>query len=257
MRSLHLWTFLLSIAAMTVGLRSAESQPEAWRALGRMKAKDYFIEPMQLKLAEAIAHGNEQQTKELIKQGADVNAVGRDEIRPLFWAMAKRSAGEFEILLENGADPNITAKRLVERDRPLSVMELGAIAEDPAYLRSALKHGGNANFSVGYGNRTLIYEAIINERVRNVSLLAEAGADLSHRDTAGESPLMTAAAVNAYDIVYVLLEKGADPSLKNRWGFDLAGRMKKYGTRGIAPGSERWQWYQKVLSELRKQGLME
>lgn len=249
----------VSVLLMSVFQTSCDGEPqsEAWRALSRMKAKDYFAEPMQVKLAETVARGKPDQIGELIKQGADVNAKGRDGMRPLFWAMGKNSLKGFEILLQNGANPNVTAEGLIKGERPPSVMELAAIAESSEYLRLALKHGGNANFLVGYGDRTIIYEAILNNRTDNVRTLIEAGADLAHRDTAGETPVATAASINNYDMVYLFLAKGADPSIKDRWGYDLAGLMKKYGTRGIKPDSEQYQWYLKVVAEMKKRGLLE
>jgi hypothetical protein len=234
-----------------------EPQSEAWHVLSRMKAKNYFAEPLQVKLAEAVARGKGDQICELVKQGADVNATGRDGMRPLFWAMGKNSLQGFETLLQNGANPNVTAEGLIKGERPPSVMELAAIAESAEYLRLALKHGGNANFLVGYGDRTIIYEAILNNRTDNVRTLIEAGADLTHRDTAGSPPIMTAAGIKNFDMVYLFLEKGADPKIKDKWDRDLAEMMKTFADRGIKPNSEQYRWYLKVVAEMKKRGLLE
>ena len=234
-----------------------EPQSDAWRALSRMKAKDYFAEPLQVKLAEAVARGKTDQIGELIKQGADVNAKGRDGMRPLFWAMGKNSLKGFEILLQNGANPNVTAEGLIKSERPPSVMELAAIAESSEYLRLALKHGGNPNFSLGYGDRTIIDEAILNNRTENVRLLVENGADINHQDSFGSPPVMTAAGIDNYDIVFLLLGKGADPKIQDRSGYDLAKMMTKFGARAIAHDSDQYQWYLKVVAEMKKRGLLE
>jgi ankyrin repeat protein len=236
---------------------NGEPQSHAWRALSRMNAKDYFTEPVHVKLAEAVGRGKLDQIGELIKQGADVNAKGRDGMRPLFWAIGKKSLKGFEILLQNGANPNVTAERLIKGERPPSVMELASIAESSEYLRLALKHGGDANFLVGYGNRTIIYEAILNNRTDNVRILIEAGADLAHRDTAGTPPIMTAAGIKNFDMVYLFLEKGADPKIKDKWDRDLAEMMKTFRDRGIKPDSEQYQWYLKAVEEMKKRGLLE
>lgn len=221
-----------------------------------MKAEDYFTDPLQQKLAQAIARGDAEKISDVIKQGADVNAVGKDRMRPLFWAMAKRRLKEFEILLQHGADPNITAEKISDSDYPLALMELAAIAENPDYLRAALRYKGDPNFVVPASERSILYEAIMNERIHNVRLLVENGAKVNVRDSSGESPAMTAASINSYDIVYLLLEKGADPLQQDKWGYDLVKQMKKFGARGIAPESEQYQWYQKVSAELKKRGLL-
>jgi hypothetical protein len=222
-----------------------------------MKAKDYFAEPVQVKLAEAVARGKADQIGELIKQGADVNAKGRDGMMPLFWAMGKNSLKGFEILLRHGANPNVTAEGLIKDERPPSVMELAAMAEDPEYLRLVLKHGGNPDFPVGYGDRTIIYEAIMNNRLENLRILAESGADINHRDSFGSPPIMSAARIRNYDMVYFLLSKGADPKIVDRAGSDLATFLTKFGARAIAPDDQQYQWYLKVVAEMKKRGLLE
>lgn len=249
----------LSVLLMSVFQTSCDGEPqsEAWRALSRMKAKDYFAEPVQVRLAEAVARGKLDQIRELIQQGADVNAKGRDGMRPLFWAMGKNSLKGFEILLQNGANPNVTAEGLIKGERPPSVMELAAIAENPDYLRLALKHGGNPNYPLGYGNRTIIDEAIMNNRLENLRILTEAGADINHQDSFGSPPIMAAARIRNYDMVYFLLGKGADPTIIDSAGSDLASFLKKFGQRGVKPDSEQYQWYLKVVAEMKKRGLLE
>jgi ankyrin repeat protein len=234
-----------------------EPQSEAWHALARMKAKDYFAEPVQVKLAEAVARGKIDQIDKLIKQGADVNATGRDGMKPLFWAMGKESVKGFEALLQNGANPNVTAEGLIKGERPPSVMELAAIAENPEYLKLALKHEGNPNYPLGYGNRTIIDEAIMNNRLENLRILVESGADINHTDSFGSPPIMSAARIRNYDMVYFLLRKGADPTIVDSAGSDLAKFLKKFGQRGVKPDSDQYQWYLKVMAEMKKRGLLE
>ena len=248
--------FLSFVLLMSIFQTSCygDSQSDAWRKLSRMKAKDYFTDPVQVKLAEMVARGDADRIREVIDQGADVNAEGRDGMRPLFWAMGKNSLNGFEILLENGANPNVTASGRINGEGPPSVMELAAIAENPEYLRLALKHSGDPNFKVNYGDRTIIFEAILNNRTENVDTLSKGGADLSHQDTAGQTAIVTAAAISNYDMVYLLLERGADPTIKDRWGYGLVEIMNKFGTRGIKPESDQFQWYLKVVEEMKRRG---
>ena len=227
------------------------------KALKRMKAKDYFESDLQARFADAVARGEEKQMRELLKQGADVNAVGRQEMRPLFWALSKQSVIGFGFLLENGADPNVQTKSLSGDTTPPSVMEAAALMENTEYLRLALKHGGNANFSAGIGKDTVIYEAILNHRIGNVRTLIKAGADMNHRNFSGITPMMKAASIDQYDIVHLLLEAGADPTIKNRWNNDLGWMVTNYGDRMIKPKSEQHEWYLKVVKELKRRGLMD
>ena len=235
----------------------AGSQPSAWRSLVGLRAKDYFAEEVQIRLAEASARGDVDQIAGLIRQGADVNATGREGMRPLFWAMSKGSAKGFAFLLENGADPNVTAESLAKNERPRSVMELAAIAEKSEFLVLALKSGGNPNFPVGYGERTILAEAILNNRTENVRVLIESGATIDHQDSGGLTPVLIAAGINNYDMVLFLLGRGADPKIRDRWGYDLAGMMKRYGDRGIKRNSEQYRWYLKTVAEMERRGLLD
>lgn len=251
---------LLSLILVSVGVKAnvgTDTQPEIWSKLTQLKTGSYFTGKLQEKLSRALASDRIDQVVSVIKEGANVNDIGRNGMRPLLWAMSNETPKGFQILLENGADPNVKVAGLIEFDRPLSVMELAAVAKVPDYLQLALKFGGDPNFPLGYGERTIIYAAILNGRIENVRVLCDFRVNLSQRDTAGETPLMTAASVNYYDLVYLFLERGADPLLRNRWGFDLAGRMKKYGTRGMNPSGDEFKWYLRVSEEMRKRGLLD
>jgi ankyrin repeat protein len=238
---------------------AGDSQSDSWRALASMKANDYFIEPVQVKLAEAIAQENITQVTELIKQGANVNALGRDGMRPLSWAMAKKSPKGFELLLQNGADTDLVVPEPSTNKFPLTLLEFAASSEGSDYLRLLLKYKGNPNtISSGQlGDRTIIFDAIMHNQIENVRILIEAGADINHQDSSGSSPIMTAAGIDNYDIVFLLLEKRADPKIHDRWGYDLAKMMTKFGARAIARNSEQYQWYLKVVEEMKKRGLLQ
>ncbi len=216
-----------------------------------MKARDYFGTELQIRFAESVARGDEKRMRALLKQGADVNAVGRLDMRPLFWALCKQSIKGFQFLLENGADPNITATLEGET---VSVMELTALMENPEYLRLALKQGGDPNTRMGTTKDTVIYEAIMHHRIGNVQILIAAGANVNHQGNSGETPIITAGAINQYDIVHLLLKAGADPSIKDRWGWD---RIERFASRTMKPENKQYEWYLKVIQELKRQKLME
>lgn len=255
MKQQHVLTIFLLL--MSLFQPSCEgSSSNALKALERMKAKDYFENGVQIEFAKAVEKGNGARMHELLHQGADVNAVGRHEMRPLFWALGKQSLDGFRLLLENGADPDVEAKDLPGGKRPLSLIELAAIAENSDYLRLLLKHGANPDHDVGYGERTVIYEAILNNRTENVRLLIEGGANIDYQDVSGSTPMMTAAGIKNFDMVYLFLQKGANAQLKNRWGNDLAWMMMEFGDRGMKKGGEQYGWYQKVVEELKKRGLL-
>lgn len=225
-------------------------------AIGKMKARDYFKNPLEARFVEAVASGDTKRLSTLIRERVDVNAIGREGMRPLFWAIGKGSVKGFEFLLVNGADPNVTAPSSTADDISVSVMGLAAIAADPAYLKLALQHGGDPNASAGYGGRTIIFESIMNNRLPNVQLLVEAGANINHQDISGSPPSQDAASIGNFDMVYVLLHSGADPTIKNRWGNDLAAVVEDSGPRVTRGDREQHKWFLKVCDELKRRGLL-
>ncbi|HNX05216.1 MAG TPA: hypothetical protein PKI32_06920 [Opitutales bacterium] len=143
MRSLFFRRFMVLLALCLAVLADASCSDssdtdQALHFMDRMRAKDYFDDPLQRKLAQAISDGDDAEMLELIRQGADVNANGKKAMRPLFWAIGKRRVKEFGILLEHGANPNVYD----ESDKPgwpsASVVEYAAIQENGEWLRMVL-----------------------------------------------------------------------------------------------------------------------
>lgn len=226
-----------------------DQQSGARRAIVRMKAKDYFKDPTEARFVEAVGAGNVQVLSGLVQQGVDVNAVGLDGMRPLFWALGRDNLTGFEFLLRNKADPNISTGDAPGDSGSVSVMEMAAIAANPRYLQLALEYGGDPDFPT-YGNRTIIFEAIMNSRTQNVRALVNAGADMNnHRGVSGTTPIQLAAVIGKFDIVYMLLMAGADPNIKNKWGKDLAAEIADF--RPVKRHAEQLPWLEKVSEEMR------
>lgn len=220
-----------------------------------MQAKDYYESEIQIRFAESVAKGSVTSMREFLEQGANVDAVGRQKMRPLFWALAKQSLKGFKFLLENGANPNIEAKGLSGDKHPLSLIELAAVMEDSRYLALLMEHGADPNLRLGSVGRTVIFSSIMHGRTENVRVLSSAGANLNHQDNAGSTPMLTAAGIKNFDIVYLLLEHGANPNVKNKWDYDLAALMRRFGDRGMKENGEQYHWYQKVIDELKRREL--
>jgi ankyrin repeat protein len=236
-----------------------------------MKAKEYFAEPAQISLAEAIEKSDSNAIDAAIAGGADVNRVGKDQMTPLVWAIGKQSKAGFERLLERGANPNYVATGLGQHKAQVSAMELTSMAEDTDYLRLALKHGGNPNLIVSQiSGETVLYTAIRNSRPKNVALLVNAGSNIDHQSHSGRTPVMRASDVTRYDIAFQLMQMGADLSIRGhvmgkdkKWrrnaGTTFPEQVQQFGDRSIRVlGREREQrpWYEKVVAELKRRGLI-
>lgn len=238
---------------------SGTSDEHALRALEKMQASDFFENSSQRLFAEAIEKGNLDQLDKSLEKGADVNAVGRDGMTPLFWAISKQAIDSFRFLLEHGADPNIVVELPASFQEPeAGAMEIAARLENPQYLRLLLEHGGDPNTIVNDEWKIpVLYRAIMNRRPNNVMLLIEFGANIDHQDRSGKTPLMQATTARIFEIALLLLRQGADPTIKNKWNSGPVDIIKQFGNRGIDIRTGDFAAYQEFVNELKDRGLMD
>lgn len=238
---------------------AASPQEQALQELSKMQASDYYFNPAQVTLLEAVEHGDREQMLQALDNGADVNAEGWEGMVPLFWAIAKQNIDGFRLLLEQGADPNVVTQLPPRfQESQAGAMEMAAELEDPAYLRSLLEHSGDPNTIVDRGwNMPLLYRAIMGRRPDNVLLLLEFGADIDHRDNAGQTPLLKAVNATMFEIALLLLEKGADPTIANQWGNTPADLVMQFGNRGIDRRTNDLAAFDEFVEELKARGLLE
>lgn len=209
-------------------------------------------------LAEAAGKGKIKLIEELIANGVDVNARGKKNATPLFWTLRNSNLSGFTKLLELGADPNILFA-------DGSVMHWAARHENIAFLKAALQHGGNPNLKAGRFSESPLFETIGlagNDRKKNRQLLLESGADInaktvdksSYMPIGGQTPVMKAAGLGRFDIVYELLEAGANYKIKNDSGHDLANRVAQ-DVGAFVSGSPQEKDLQKVIAWLLERGI--
>jgi uncharacterized protein len=247
---------IFQIALFSTSCSDSSAKDKALHFMNKMRAKDYFDDPIQRKLAEAISDGDDEEMLELIRQGVDVNAKGKNGMRPLFWAFVKRQVKEFGILLEHGANPNVYDEYNKPGYPSASVVEFAVMEESGEYLRLVLAHGGDPNIKCCNGSARVIYVAILHNRNDNVLQLIKAGADISSPYTNGSTPLCSAVKTNSYDIAYMMLENGADPNIRDKFGSTIIYYIKEYGARSIAKGTDRYEGYLKTVALLKAKGLL-
>jgi ankyrin repeat protein len=211
-----------------------------------MKANDFFESKPLLALAEAAANGQVDKIKQLLAEGADLNVQGKEGMTVLFWALVNENKKGFQSLLEAGANPNV---QMANGD---SAMSYAAMHEDTWYLETVLKHGGNPNLVDPTTGETPIYESIRRLRAKHVRMLIGAGANLNFQNKDGYTPVVTAANGNQYDLVYAMLEAGADPGVKDRWGFTVLYPIRD---NRISSKSELFKWRAKVIEFLKAKGI--
>lgn len=209
-------------------------------------------------LAEAAGKGKIKLVDELVKKGIDVNARGKKDATPLFWALRNSNIYGFKKLLAAGAEPNILFASG-------SIMHWAAKHENIAFLKAALQYGGNPNLIAGQFGETPLFETISlvrNDRKENRRLLLESGADINARTVdessylsiGGQTPVMKAAGLGRFDIVYELLEAGADYKIKNDSGHDLVSKVAQ-DVGAFVSGSPQEKDLQKVITWLSERGV--
>ena len=235
----------------------AELQARAQRIVDNAKAAEYFQGAAQVKLAEAASESDLNGMGAAIANGAEVNKEGRDGITPLFWALSKQEFPAFQLLLEQGADPN----KIMDGGRDSnagysSALAMAAAIPDSRYLQAALQHGGDPNLSMNGWHQPVIYQAIMHGNLDNVKLLVEGGADINYQDKAGQTPLITAVLATQYKIALYLLRSGADPTIKDNLGGSPVDIVMQFGDRGIDTRTGDLEAYDEFVAELQSRGVL-
>jgi uncharacterized protein len=223
-----------------------------------MPLETMFPERQVRDLAEAAGKGKIKKVEELAALGVDVNARGRENATPLFWALRNGNLKGFTKLLEMGADPNVVFGGG-------SVMHWAAMHKEAAFLKAALQHGGNPNLTAGQFSETPLFETIGltgDDRKENRRLLLASGADInartvhdsSYMSVGGQTPVMSAAALGRFDIVYELLLAGADYSIRNDSGHVLVDRVVQ-DIGAFVPNSLEERNLQRVIDWLSERGV--
>ena len=132
-------------------------------------------------LHAAAENGNIEIIEVLVSQGCHVDSRDKDGVTPLMLSALNDEPSAFQLLLQNSADPCLKANN-------------------------------------GY---SLLHFATRGENASIMNKLLSLGLDIDSRDTQGATPLMYAAAFDKQSAFQLLIENGADPSLKADKAFSL------------------------------------
>jgi ankyrin repeat protein len=124
----------------------------------------------------AVFWGDISKTKELIADGIDLDVQGANGMTALHWAIKGNNKKIVSLLLENGANANRREKK----------EGLTPIFLTPNFLETS------------------------PDRLHVANLLIESGADINHKDNAGETVIIHALFLKRLELSYFLVSKGAE-----------------------------------------------
>jgi len=177
-------------------------------------------------VADAAQRGDIEVVRELLRDGADVNAAQGDGMTALHWAAMHDRPDMVELLVYAGANTGATTR--LGAYRPL---HLASQRGQAAAIRALVEAGAEVDAETRTGVAPLHFAAASGE-VDAVGALLEAGAELDRRDSgSGRTPLVFATATNRLEVIDQLLKAGADP--------DVATEVKDFAERGELDGPER------------------
>ena len=221
-------------------------------------ASDFSDVPQVCRLAMAIDRGDRQEIAEAVAAGADVNAYSRNGFRLLDWAFVRSRLVGFEALLELGADVMAEYREpamIPDASFNSSILQRILEADHAECLAIVLRKGMHPDhIPFAQDGRPLLSYGVKSRGSRVLKALLDAGARVDQGDRWGATALHDAGRVRNYQAAWLLMQRNADPLIKDSWGKDFVAGLKEYGSRGVRP--EQREYFEKVVDELVRRGLL-
>jgi uncharacterized protein len=169
----------------------------------------------------AIDRGDSRAVEQLLERGIDPNTPNPAGIPALMLAL-KLPTPEVATALLARSDIKVEVRNAQDE----SPLMLAALAGDLAICQTLIKRDADVN-KPGWAP---LHYAATNSHISVIQLLLNHHAYIDAASPNGSTPLMMAAMYGNASAVKLLLESGADPSLKNDLGLtaiDFAQRVKK------------------------------
>ncbi|WP_025563781.1 ankyrin repeat domain-containing protein [Psychromonas sp. SP041] len=215
---------------------------------GKVKKNNYFDSNMALLLNE-IEKGDKFTSKQLIKNGSNLNSYGKEGITPLFFLIINKDLNAIELALQLGADPNFISGN---NDHPIAYIVGDG---DDKILELLLKYGGNAN-AVDHNAYPVIFRAIGHDNWNHINMLLDAGADLNLTNKTNDNSALYSTSLNKFEITFRLIELGADYHYPNKVGATIANRINKKLSRNLlTPKFKAYGWAIKTKELLISKGI--
>lgn len=230
----------------------------------RWNPEDYFSDPKTLELCAAIVKKDIATAQRLIDEGVDVNAEGRRHMPLLLWSFSWGNE-ILELLLKNGADPNVIfassygARESLIKVRGASALylavETSLVSGNPKYDRyveTLLQYGADPNLGRYSCLEPASFFLSKGER-ETFRRLVEAGADVNAGDGAYLENV-----VGYGPELQLVLEHGAVYDVNTPQGRRLRERLRAYLDGSYTPRGateEDRAATLKVVEQLKERGV--
>ena len=214
-----------------------------------MNIDDFFTGEVK-QLIQATEQHDQEAIKNLLNDGVSYNVHGNDGITPLFYFMTKKDKSAFKSALKSGADPDFPASK---GEVPLPMITGG---NDIEWIRILLEAGADPNLP-NYNGKSALFKAVTADNWREqVDLLLAYGADVNVTDRIGVNVAHYASNLLLYDVVFYLIEKGADFNVRDKTEGSIPWNIQKALSRElISPESENYKNMLKVKQHLIDRGV--
>jgi ankyrin repeat protein len=239
---------LLSILVLIVLIWFGYSKSNKNNMQKNSSAINYFEDPQDIAVANAVARGEIERIKKLISEGVDANKKGNGGITFTIWAIQHRQKESLKTLLTLGADPN------ARNDENYPLMEFALGIKDKELMTILLD--AKADINIGnYENEPIIFTTIKTRDRDLFKYLVEKGADINSRGINNITPMMLLALVNNdFEMVSWLIDKGADVFALDNQKSDLAWVIQD-AEDSLDPKHPIMAWYYKVKAQLEAKGV--
>jgi ankyrin repeat protein len=179
------------------------------------------------------------------------NALASNSIdKPLLDAVLDGNSRKVETLLVQGANPNNVQIQYKKH----TVIAWASRYKNENLLKLLHSYGADLNL-YNPNNRSApypLYDAIFANRKGNLIYLLNNGANPNVVDPVGLSPIMLASTSGKWELIMLLLNSGADPKFKNKFGETTASYIEDAGLGTIGEDNV---WRKKVFAYFSSKGI--
>lgn len=234
-----------------------------WHQKFGWNAKDYFADAKVIDLCNAIEKNDLPRMEQAIRDGANVNCIGKGGMTPLLWAYPDGKFERFECLLKHGADASVTFESDFNTLGRIMVgsnlSHLAAESEFPLHFISIMKHGGNPNLMFKWSRantyeRTLfhsIFRSFCKNKKERCEAVINAGAS---KAILLEGARLAVQSDDEYEIALSMLKAGADFESYDPYDGKFIHIVARRELASFKSGKAKRAQFERLVSWLEEQG---